>query len=555
MDPSGARGASANPDNDLTAMKGTGKVDIKLKFCGAAGTVTGSCYLVKTAGHTFLVDCGLFQGTKTVKALNYGDFPFDPKEIDFVLLTHAHIDHSGLLPKLYKRGFRGPTYMTEPTADLLGAMLPDSGHIQEMDVMNLNRRNARKGKPQVEPIYTRKDAEACQQHFRTIDYGAWTSIEGIRVKYWNAGHILGSASIALEIPSEDPDEQSLRLLWSGDLGPNHKLFHPDPEASSDYDYVICESTYGGRTRPVVTGKEKRQILADEIRNALKGDGLLLIPSFAVERTQELLVDILILQQQGQLPDIPIFLDSPLAIKATEVFIKHADQLEDVADHLDDLDASRIRFTESVEESKAINRIKSGAIIMAGSGMCDAGRIRHHIKNHMWRPNTTLLLVGYQAEGSLGRLLLNGARNVRIQGDEIRIRGAVRQIETYSGHADERELIDWILERKPIRYGLYLCHGEQEASEALKKALVEEGLSESRVIIPSIDDEVHLNRSDKPDFFGNVAHRLKRQDLKGWDAHNEFAELQLDLREAFDKLSDEKARRALARKIKRALEED
>ena len=219
--------------------------------------------------------------------------------------------------------------MTEPTKDLLAAMLPDSGHIQEMDVMNLNRRNARRGKPQVEPIYTQQDAQACQDFFEPVLFEEWVNIEGIRAKFWNAGHILGSSSIALEIPSDDPDEKSLRLLFSGDLGPDHKLFYPDPAASSDYDYVISESTYGGRNRPDVTPEEKRHILLEEIQLGLKDNGLLLIPSFAVERTQELLADILILQHTGQLQDVPIFLDSPLAIKATEVFVKHAGELEDI----------------------------------------------------------------------------------------------------------------------------------------------------------------------------------------------------------------------------------
>ena len=282
-------------------------------------------------------------------------------------------------------------------------------------------------------------------------------------------------------------------------------------------------------------------------------GLLLIPSFAVERTQELLADILILQHTGQLREIPIFLDSPLAIKATEVFVKHAGELEDIGDFVNKLDTSRIRFTESVEESKALNRIKSGAIIMAGSGMCDAGRIRHHIKNHMWRSNTTLLLVGYQAEGSLGRLLSNGAKKVRIQGEEIRIRGTVRQIETYSGHADGEELVEWIMERQPIHHGLFLCHGEQEASEGLKADLIAKGLPEQLITVPAIDDEVQLSNKGVPHLSANIKHRIKQSEVSSWDAHNEFAELQLDLKEAFDQLADEKARRALARRIKRALE--
>ncbi|WP_316859746.1 MBL fold metallo-hydrolase [uncultured Cohaesibacter sp.] len=529
-------------------------MSVRIKFCGAAGIVTGSCYYVETAGHRFLVDCGMFQGTKTVRSLNYDGFPFDPTAIDFVLLTHAHIDHSGLLPKLFKQGFKGQVYMTEPTKDLLAAMLPDSGHIQEMDVMNLNRRNARRGKPLIEPIYTQKDAEACQVNFNSVNLEEWINIEGIRAKYWNAGHILGSASIALEIPSDDPDEKATRVLFSGDIGPDHKLFYPDPAASSDYDYVISESTYGGRNREDVTPEKKRQILLNEIELALNDNGLLLIPSFAVERTQELLADMLILQHTGQLREIPIFLDSPLAIKATEVFVKHASALEDVESFVDKLDTSRIHFTESVEESKSLNRIKSGAIIMAGSGMCDAGRIRHHIKNHMWRSNTTLLLVGYQAEGSLGRLLLNGATKVRIHGEEISIRGKVRQIETYSGHADSNELVEWIMERQPIRHGLYLCHGEQQSAEALRDELIKAGLPDGLINIPAIDDEVELTTSGRPEFAPNIKHRIQTRDVASWDAHNEFAELQIDLKAAFDQLADEKSRRALARRIKRALEQ-
>lgn len=526
----------------------------RLKFCGAAGTVTGSCYLVETAGTRFLIDCGMFQGTKTIRALNYGSFPFDPKDLDFVLLTHAHIDHSGLLPKLYKAGYTGPTYMTEPTRDLLRVMLPDSAFIQEMDVKHLNRRNRQRGRPEVVPIYNRKDAHDCQRHFRTLDYEEWHDFGGIRVKYWNAGHILGSSSIEVEIPSDDPNENSLRMLWSGDLGPDHKLFHPDPDASIDYDYVVCESTYGGRRRGTLTAEERRNILGGEIRDAMKNNGLLLIPTFAVERSQELIADILILQQTGQLPQIPVFLDSPLAIKATEVFQQHAHDLEDISGHLDHLQSAHVTFTESVDDSKRLNRIRSGAIIMAGSGMCDAGRIRHHIKNHMWHSTTTLLLVGYQAHGSLGRLLLDGAKKVRIQGEEIQIRGEVRRIEAYSGHADEKELLDWIAERKPIRHGLFLTHGEQQAAEALKKALVEQGMPRERIVVPSLDDEIDLSRKGAPDRFEKVSHRVTREALSHLDSHNEYAQLQIMLKEAFESAADDKARKALTRKLKRALED-
>ena len=263
-----------------------------IKFCGAAGTVTGSCYWLRTEGGQILIDCGMFQGPKSLKELNYEPFPFDPKDISAVLLTHAHIDHSGLIPKLISGGFRGNVYMTEPTKDLLSYMLPDSGYIQEIEVEQLNRRNAERGRASVNPIYTREDAIKAQRRFRTTEYQSWIDLTPtIRARYWNAGHILGSASIEMEIETADPKKTVLRLLFSGDIGPEHKLFHPDPDAPSDIDYLICESTYGGRIRDKLSVEERRTVLAKEVRGAIDNGGVLLIPSFAVERTQELLADL------------------------------------------------------------------------------------------------------------------------------------------------------------------------------------------------------------------------------------------------------------------------
>ncbi|MGD8809364.1 MAG: MBL fold metallo-hydrolase, partial [Gammaproteobacteria bacterium] len=234
---------------------------IDIKFCGAAGTVTGSCYWIRHPGGQFLVDCGMFQGAKTLKTLNYDAFPFDPAEIDFALVTHAHIDHSGLVPKLVNRGFEGPIYATAATRDLLSFMLPDSGYIQEMEVEHLNRRNAQRGRPEVTPIYTRADAEASLDAIRPVEYEHWCEVGGgVRARYWNAGHILGAASIEIEIATGNRDQRLLRMLFSGDIGPEHKLFHPDPEAPENFDYVVCESTYGGRNRPTVTTEQRRAIL-------------------------------------------------------------------------------------------------------------------------------------------------------------------------------------------------------------------------------------------------------------------------------------------------------
>jgi len=284
-------------------------MSVSLTFHGAASTVTGSCFLVGTEHGQLLVDCGLFQGTKTIRELNYQDFPFQPSKLAAVLLTHAHIDHSGLIPKLIRKGFRGQIIATEPTADLLGFMLPDSGYIQESEVERLNRRNRQRGRPRVEPIYTKRDAEAALEQLSTCAYGEWLEpLQGVRARYWNAGHILGSASIELEIAQAKGG--ALKLLFSGDIGPDEKAFHAAPEAPSDVDYLVVESTYGNRDRTEVTLDQRRRKLGEEVRAALDAGGNLLIPAFAVERTQELLLALSRLIRDGVIPEVPVFIDRP-----------------------------------------------------------------------------------------------------------------------------------------------------------------------------------------------------------------------------------------------------
>jgi len=527
---------------------------MRMTFCGAAGTVTGSCYWLKTDQCQFLVDCGMFQGTKTVKELNYGTFPFDPKEIDFVLLTHAHIDHSGLIPKLVKKGFKGPIFTTQGTFDLLGYMLPDSGYIQEMEVERLNRRNAHRGRPLVTPIYTKDDAFTALQCFSTVDYENWREVgRGVRARFWNAGHILGAASIEVEISTGQRKKQIKRILFSGDIGPEHKLFHPNPDAPENWDYICCEATYGGRNRPDVTAEQRRTIMEEEVNTALKKGGNLLIPAFAVERTQELLLDLTVLFDTGRIPDVPVFLDSPLAIRATEVFLKNAHELEDTDAVQNLFKRHNIRFTESVEESKVISRVTGGAIIMAGSGMCEAGRIRHHLKHNLWRANATVMLVGYQAPGTLGSLLSQGAKAVKIMGESIKVGAEIRQIDVYSGHADGPQLVEWVKDRLPVKSAIFLTHGEESSLSALRDDLEKAGVSGNRVVIPHLDDVVDLVDGDGKIQFRRKPHRLASDVVRELDWHNELADFTLRLREQLDAAADDKRRKVILRRVKRALE--
>lgn len=529
-------------------------MNVILKFCGAARTVTGSCFWLRTETCNFLVDCGLFQGTKTIKQLNYEPFPFEPSKIDFVLQTHAHIDHSGLLPKLYRSGFSGPVFMTVGTKDLLSFMLPDSGYIQETEVEQLNRRNVKRGKSKLTPIYSHEDAVRCQRNFKKIEYENWfMPTEGIRARFWNAGHILGSASIEIEILKAESKTGLLRILFSGDIGPDHKLFHPDPEAASDFDYVICESTYGGRNRVRASAAKRRALLARHVNAALDNEGVLVIPSFAVERSQELLADLSLLQKGGKIPSVPVFIDSPMAILATRVFEEHARDLEELDEDPDLLSNHNFHFTSTVDESKSINRFSGGAIIMSASGMCEAGRIRHHLKHRLWSPLTTVLIVGYQAEGTLGRMLLDGKKTVRIQGESVRVRAKIEQIESYSGHADGTELKEWLLDRRPITRNIFLVHGEQNAAMAMRKTLINAGLDRDKILIPSIDDEVLLGVDEKHAELKSTRPRVKSEDLSGLDWHNELAQLQIDLREAFEQAPDKRSRNILMRRLRRALE--
>lgn len=526
---------------------------IKIHFHGATRVVTGSCYVLETDRGRLLVDCGMFQGSKTEKELNYREFPFDPRRIDAMLLTHAHIDHAGLIPKLVKKGYAGKIHATHATCDLAAVMLPDSGFIQETEVKLLNERNRKRGIPEVEPIYTAEDARQALEHFEGLAYKTWiTPVPGIRARYWNAGHLLGSASIEVEVARES--QRPIRILFSGDIGPDQRLFEPDPEAPVDFDYVICESTYGGKDRFERSQEKRREVLGAELRAAASRQGAVLIPSFAVERTQEILVDLIALMDQAVIPHAPIFIDSPLALKATEIFSHHAKSLRNGDALLHALESPYVKTTQSVEESKAINRFAGFHLIVAASGMCEAGRIRHHLKNNLFKHNATVLLVGFQATGTLGRVLEDGARSVKIHGEEIEVNATIRRFEDYSGHADGPELLQWLRERLPIAKAVFLTHGEEEAQMALAGAMAGEIIAADRIERPRLDDVYDVTGEAPVRREAEIRPRISPDKMARPDWHNDLAELILDINDGISRAPDEKARAVIIRRLKRALEE-
>ncbi|MGZ6039232.1 MAG: MBL fold metallo-hydrolase [Phenylobacterium sp.] len=518
----------------------------KLTFHGAAGCVTGFCALLETDKARVLIDCGMFQGSKTLKALNYDDFPFDPKSIDAVLLTHAHIDHSGLLPKLMKAGFSGPIYATSATRDLCRVMLADSGGIQESEVRHLNRRNQQRGRPAVEPIYTAADARKVMSQFQKVKLGVEAAVApGIEAVYWEAGHILGSASIEVMV---DTDEGWRRLLFSGDLGPGGRDYEPDPEGPSGVDYLVVESTYGDRARVALDDEARRALLAKELNDAHAAGGPVLIPAFAVERSQELLVDLLTLMDDDLIPQADIFLDSPLAIEATEVFLQRGWNRRTQRNPFQDLHAGeRLKFLRTPAESDTLDRLSGWHIILAASGMCDAGRVRKHLKRLLWRRQATVLISGYQAVGTLGRILQEGARQVSIQGEPIQVRARIRSLEAYSAHADQPGLVAWTKARGPVKCATFLLHGEPTARAVLSEQLTAAGLERERVLRPDMDEGFLLG----PDGIvgpSAKARRIAQAAVSQPDWHNARARLLLELDERLRAEGDDAGREALLARL-------
>ena len=456
---------------------------MKITFLGATRTVTGSNTLIETKNKKFLVDCGLYQGQEKETLLNTEDFMFVPSDIDFMLLTHAHIDHSGRIPKLYKDGYRGPIYATKATVDLCSIMLPDSGYIQESEVEWLNRKRKREGKHPVEPLYTAQDAIDSQVLFERINYNEEVQITPeIRVRYNDAGHMLGSAIIEVWI-NEDGEEQ--KLVFSGDLGNNQIPLLKEPSMIEDADILILESTYGNRDH--INKENKAEEFLNIVSKTLERGGNVVIPSFAVGRTQEILYELQKSKQSedpefrrefDEIMEAPVYVDSPLATSATEVFLNNLDVLDeevkqDIKDGKKPLDFSDLKFTTSVEESRFLNENANRSIIISASGMCEVGRIKHHLKHNLWRHDSTILFVGYQAVGTLGRKIVDGAKVVKIFGEEIGVNAQVKYIESFSGHADKTGLLHFIKAFRTKPKQIFLVHGDEEAQLSLSDNIADE----------------------------------------------------------------------------------
>lgn len=457
---------------------------MKITFLGATKMVTGSNFLVERAGKKFLVDCGMYQGGDRDEMQNHEPFAYDVNEIDFMLLTHAHIDHSGRIPKLYKEGYRNPVITTKATRDLCSIMLPDSGHIQEQEIEWRNRKRKREGKEPLPPLYTAQDGIDTMEIFKPVNYDEIIEIDpNIYVRFNDAGHMLGSAIIEIWVKE---DGKETKAVFTGDLGNNDIPLLSSPTMIETADYLVMESTYGGRLH--MRNDDKANLFLNIVSETLDKGGTVVIPSFAVGRTQEILYELNNLKdtQEGEdfkkkyatLMKAPVYVDSPLAISATEIFKENANLFDEETQAViesgdNPLEFPGLQFTRTADESKALNEKNESSIIISASGMCEVGRIKHHLKHHLWDPNSTILFVGYQAPGTLGRRIVDGEKRVKIFGEEIAVNARIEYIEGYSGHADQEWLMNFVYSFITKPKHIFLVHGEPTGQEILKSKIVDE----------------------------------------------------------------------------------
>lgn len=452
---------------------------MKIQFCGAASGVTGSCHLITTEKHKILLDCGQFQGGKAMEAMNFEPFPFNPAEIDFVILSHAHIDHCGRIPLLVKRGFKGEIYCTDATADLVEVMLKDSGYIHEKEAEWKNRKAERAGKALVEPLYTYNDALDSLKYIKPVLYDQLVELnEEMKIVFNDAGHILGSAITELWV---EENGNVSKIVFSGDLGVMDRPILRNPTIIKKADYVIMESTYGNRLHPANSTSIDEMIKI--VLKTIQRGGTVVIPSFAVGRTQELIYQFNRFYQDNseykkQLENLMVYVDSPMATTATEVFRRNAQVFDEetkayILQGDNPLDFKNLKFTRTTEDSMFLNMDKHPKVIISASGMCEAGRIRHHLKHNLWNPKSSIIFVGYQAEGTLGRMIVDGVKDVTLFGENIHVNAEIYNLEGFSGHADRNGLISWLAGFRQKPSEIFLVHGETEAKHDFAQTIKDE----------------------------------------------------------------------------------
>ena len=513
---------------------------MRAEFLGGVRTVTGSATLLERDSLKWLVDCGMFQGGEELEKRNRKTQPYQAPKLSFILLTHAHIDHSGLIPKMVREGFRGKVICTQATLDLCEVMLQDSGHIQEMEAEWQNRKGKRAGRGEAVPLYTAKDAEKSLRCFQPVSYdGIVPLAEGLKVRFRDAGHILGSAIIEFWVEEEG---QERKLIFSGDLGNSNQPIVRDPSIVEEGDVLWLESTYGNRLHK--SKEETVQELLKIVREAIAHQAKVVIPAFAVERTQDIIYTLGQSIRRGDLPPIPVYIDSPLAISATEIFKKNSDCFDRETQEIlsggeNPLDIPGIMFTRTTEESKAINEDSRPGVIVSASGMCDAGRVKHHLKHHLWREESHIVIIGYQAEGTVGRRIVDGAKTVRLFGEEIAVKAHIHTLGGFSAHADQKGLLDWVSHLHNPRLEIFVNHGEEKISLELSQLIserfhfkttvpqwrekrvlfteAEQGMPEREVEEEQPPEEplsVLLNRLDRT--YKRLRRKMKKEKKKGED---------------------------------------
>jgi metallo-beta-lactamase family protein len=466
---------------------------MKITFLGAARTVTGSCYLLEVGSKKMLIDCGMFQGSKLVTQFNKRPFAFAPGSIDAMILTHAHIDHSGLIPKLVKEGYKGPIHCTKSTQQLCTILLPDSAHIQETDVEFANRKGMRAGYPPEQPLYTVDDAYTAMGNFEVHDFNQEIDvIPGVKAKFYVAGHILGSAYVELQI---DEDGKHTKIIFSGDIGQPNQPILDDPARISGADFIITESTYGNRTHEQ---DNKEEELAKIVNDTIAKGGNVVIPAFAVGRTQVLLYYFQKLMAEKKIPEVPIYIDSPMATKVTGITLESKDEYDEEAQAITKAQGKlyampNLHFTATADESRLINTMEGSKIILSASGMADAGRILHHLKHNLWRKECAIVFAGYQADGTMGARLTGGIKQVKIMGETIKVAATIYNMQGFSAHADKDQLLEWYkkMEQKPKAF--FVTHGEFDAATNLAK-LLQFNLGTS-TYVPQYGDEVEIHGTE------------------------------------------------------------